>query len=90
MWKTVTVRSSEVKLYSIYCVPYESTRKDVGNFNHEQTVFEETYLCPQIKNLDYIYQYHMVPHQNEHFFNVRGHKFKSLVYGMIWKKEREG
>lgn len=30
--------------------------------SHEQTVFEETYLSPQIKNLDYIYEYHMVPH----------------------------
>lgn len=55
-------------MYSIYCVPYETTRKDVGNFSHEQTVFEETYLSPQIKNLDYIYEYHMVPHQNEHLF----------------------
>ena len=78
-------------MYSIHCVPYETTRKDMGDFSHEQTMFEETYMSSQIIKLGYIYEYHMVPHQNEHFFyfNGRGHKFKSLVYGRIWKEERE-
>lgn len=71
-------------MYSIYCVPYETTRKDMGDFSHEQMMFEETYMSSQIKKLGYIYEYHMEPHQNEHFFY-----FKSLVYERIWKEEME-
>lgn len=55
-----------MELHSIYCVPYETTRKDMHDFSHEQTMFEETYMSSQIKKLGYIYEYHMVSHQNEH------------------------